>query len=391
MNPDPDGPMDLGSGQDEKPAPPTAQFVLTDQQKDLKSMVRGFLAEHASVAVTRQWMENDKSYDHKVWTAMATGLGLQGLLVPQAYGGAGLSMVELSIVLEEMGRVLYSGPYFSTIGMALNAFLLIGNPAIWERYLPRIAAQALTATVAWRESSLDWTGEQIRTRATHSGTGWTLDGAKTLVVDGHSAQLILVLARTGDDMGLFAVEGNAPGLTRTPLATLDPTRRQAELKFSATPAVFVGGTEAFLSDFLDRAQVALAGEQVGGAARCLEMSVDYALARVQFGRPIGSFQAIKHKCARMLMRLELASTVAKNAAWAMAAEPLSVPRAATVAQLACSEAYFAIASDNIQIHGGIGFTWEHDAHLYYKRALSSGLLFGDGRHQRRLLASRLGI
>jgi alkylation response protein AidB-like acyl-CoA dehydrogenase len=193
---------------------------------------------------------------------------------------------------------------------------------------------------------------------------------------------------------LFTVAGDAEGLTRTPLATMDQTRKQARLEFGGTPAKLLG-TEGegwpVLSRVLDLAAVALAAEQVGGAQKCLEMSVDYAKVRVQFGRPIGSFQAIKHKCADMLLEVESAKSAAYYAGWAAAELNEELPTVASLAKAYCSDAYFHAAAENIQIHGGIGFTWEHDAHLYFKRAKSSQLLLGDPTYHRELLAQRIGI
>ncbi len=214
------------------------------------------------------------------------------------------------------------------------------------------------------------------------------------VIDGHVANLIVVAARTPKGVSLFAVQGDAAGLTRTPLPTMDQTRKQARLEFSGTPAVLIGadgGAEAGLAKTLDLAAVALAAEQVGGAQRVLDASVDYAKTRIQFGRPIGSFQAIKHKCADMLLEVESAKSAAYYAAWAAAEDSDELPVVASLAKSYCSEAYFHSAAENIQIHGGIGFTWEHPAHLYFKRAKSSELFLGDPSYHRELLAQRIGI
>jgi alkylation response protein AidB-like acyl-CoA dehydrogenase len=214
------------------------------------------------------------------------------------------------------------------------------------------------------------------------------------VIDGHTAQLILVAARTGSDVSLFAVDGSAAGLTRTPLSTMDQTRKQARLEFSGVPARLVGAEGQgwpVLVKALDLAAVALAAEQVGGAQKVLEMSVEYAKVRVQFGRPIGSFQAIKHKCADMLLEVESAKSAAYYAGWAAAEDNDELPVVASLAKAYCSDAYFHAAAENIQIHGGIGFTWEHPAHLYFKRAKSSELMLGDPTYHREQLAQRIGI
>src|SRR5208282_5547905 len=219
-------------------------------------------------------------------------------------------------------------------------------------------------------------------------------GENAFVLDGYTADLILVAARTDAGISIFAVDGSAPGLTRTLMETLDLTRKQARLSFTDVPARLIGADgegSAVLARVLDLAAVGLAAEAVGGAQRCLEMSVDYAKLRVQFGRPIGSFQAIKHKCADMLLEIESAKSAAYYAAWAAADGSDELPLVASLAKAFCSEAYFHAAAENIQIHGGIGFTWEHDAHLYFKRAKSSELLFGDPAYHRELLAQRIGI
>src|SRR5207302_423435 len=213
-------------------------------------------------------------------------------------------------------------------------------------------------------------------------------------IDGHNANLIVVAARTGSGVSLFAVEGDASGLTRTPLSTMDQTRKQAKLEFANTPARLIGNEgQAWtgLNKTLDLAAVALAAEQVGGGQKVLDMSVEYAKVRVQFGRPIGSFQAIKHKCADMLLEVESAKSAAYYAGWAAAEDNDELPVVASLAKAYCSDAYFHAAAENIQIHGGIGFTWEHPAHLYFKRAKSSELLLGDPTYHRELLAQRIGI
>jgi alkylation response protein AidB-like acyl-CoA dehydrogenase len=301
--------------------------------------------------------------------------------------------VELTVVFEEMGAALLCAPYFSTVALGANALLSCGDESAKKDLLPGIADGSTKATFALTEDSGSWDAESV-TLAASGGPQWTLDGHKMYVIDGHIADLILVVARTGAGLSLFAVEGAAAGLVRTPLATMDQTRKQARLEFSSTPARLVGkegGAGSVVSRTLDLAAVALAAEQVGGAQRCLDMAVDYAKTRIQFGRPIGSFQAIKHKCADMLLEVESAKSAAYYAGWAAAEDSDELPVVASLAKSYCSEAYFHAASENIQIHGGIGFTWEHDAHLYFKRAKSSELLLGDPSYHRELLAQRIGI
>jgi alkylation response protein AidB-like acyl-CoA dehydrogenase len=321
-------------------------------------------------------------------------MGLQGLIVPEEFGGSGFSYVELIVVLEEMGRALLCAPYFSTVALAANALIHSGDDAAKAAHLPGIASGETIATLAFTEDNGRWDEAGITATATKQGDAWVLDGHKMYVLDGHVANLILVAARTAAGVSLFAVDGDASGLTRTALSTMDQTRKQARLELASTPATLVGTDGAgwsVLERVLDLAAVALAAEQVGGAQKCLEMAVEYAKVRVQFGRPIGSFQAIKHKCADMLLEVESAKSAAYYAGWCAAELNDELPSVASLAKAYCSEAYFHASAENIQIHGGIGFTWEHPAHLYFKRAKSSELLFGDPTYHRELLAQRIGI
>jgi alkylation response protein AidB-like acyl-CoA dehydrogenase len=369
-------------------------FAFSEEQEELRRTVRAFLEQKSPSAEVRRLMETEEGYDPAVWEQMGSQLGLQGLAIPEEYGGSGYSYVELIVVLEEMGRALLAAPYFSTVALGANAILHSGDDAAKKELLPGIASGETIATLAMTEDSGRWDAEGITATATKSGDGYTIDGHKMFVLDGHTANLIIVAAKTGDNVSLFTVAGDADGLTRTALATMDQTRKQARLEFSGTPAKLLG-TEGegwpVLSRVLDLAAVALAAEQVGGAQMCLDMSVDYAKVRVQFGRPIGSFQAIKHKCADMLLEVESAKSAAYYAGWAAAELNDELPTVASLAKAYCSDAYFHAAAENIQIHGGIGFTWEHDAHLYFKRAKSSQLLLGDPTYHRELLAQRIGI
>jgi alkylation response protein AidB-like acyl-CoA dehydrogenase len=325
---------------------------------------------------------------------MADQLGLQAMTIPESMGGAGFGYVELLVVLEEMGAALLCAPYFSTVALATNALLCSKDEVAQKQWLPTIASGETIATLATTEDSGRWELDAVSTSATKADGGWRLNGHKSFVLDGHTAALVLVAARTDAGLSLFAVESGASGLTRTPLATMDQTRKQARLVFEDTPATLVGrdGDAApGLERTLQLACVALAAEQVGGAQRVLDNAVDYAKNRMQFGRPIGSFQAIKHKCADMLLEVESSKSAAYYGAWAAATDDEELPLAASLAKSYCSDAYFHCAGENIQIHGGIGFTWEHHAHLYFKRAKSSELLLGDPAYHRELLAQRLGI
>jgi alkylation response protein AidB-like acyl-CoA dehydrogenase len=372
----------------------TMNFAFSEEQEELRRIVRQFLDSKSPEAEVRRLMETTEGNDPTVWQQMAQELGLQSLIIPEEYGGQGFSYIELVVVLEEMGRALLTAPYFSTVALATNTLLHAGDDAAKKELLPAIASGETVATLAFTEESGRWDEAGITTPATRDGDGWKLNGTKMFVLDGHTADVILVAARTEAGVSLFRVAGDAAGLTRTPLATMDQTRKQAKLELADTPATLLGTDGqgwTVLERVLDLAAVALAAEQVGGAQKCLDMAVEYAKVRVQFGRPIGSFQAIKHKCADMLLEVESAKSAAYYAGWCAAELNDELPQVASLAKAYCSEAYFHAAAENIQIHGGIGFTWEHPAHLYFKRAKSSELLFGDPTYHRELLAQRIGI
>ncbi len=369
-------------------------FAFTDEQDELRKTVRSFLDSKSPETAVREQMDTEAGYDPAVWSQMGEQMGLQGLAIPEEFGGSGYTYVELGIVLEEMGRALLCAPYFSTVVLAANTLLHSGDDAAKKEYLPGIASGETIATLAFTEPSGKWDESGITMTATGSGSEWKLSGTKMFVLDGHTAGLIIVAAKTDKGVSLFAVEGDAAGLTKTPLSTMDQTRKQAKLEFADTPAKLIGAEgEGWntLSTVLDLAAIGLAAEQVGGAQKVLDMAVEYAKVRVQFGRPIGSFQAIKHKCADMLLEVESAKSAAYYGMWCAAEMNDELPSVASLAKAYCSEAYFHATAENIQIHGGIGFTWEHPAHLYFKRAKSSELLFGDPTYHRELLAQRIGI
>jgi alkylation response protein AidB-like acyl-CoA dehydrogenase len=369
-------------------------FAFSDEQEELRRSVRRFFEDKSPEPEVRRLMDESEGYDPAVWTQMAQQLGLQGLAIPEEYGGSGFTYIELVVVLEEMGRALLCAPYFSTVALAANALLCSGDDAARKRYLPAIASGESIATLALTEDSGKWDEGSVAMAATRSGDGYLLSGTKNFVIDGHLADLILVVARTDAGVSLFAVAGDADGLTREALPTMDQTRKQAKLDFASTPARLIGVDGQgwpIIAKTLDLAAVAIAAEQVGGAQKVLEMSVDYAKMRVQFGRPIGSFQAVKHKCADMLLEVESAKSAAYYAGWAAAEDNDELPAVASLAKAYCSEAYFHAATENIQIHGGIGFTWEHPAHLYFKRAKTMELYLGDPTYHRELIAQRIGI
>ncbi|MFF3335272.1 acyl-CoA dehydrogenase family protein [Streptomyces sp. NPDC002888] len=370
-------------------------LTFSEEQDELRKVVRSFLAKHSGETDVRRLAADPRGHDPVVWHRMAGELGLQALAVPEEYGGSGFGYVDLGIVFEEAGRALLCGPYLATVALAAEALLRCDDEQARRDLLPGIASGETVATLALTEDSGRWDAPGIRLAAHEQGGGWRLTGAKTYVPDGHLADLLLVAARTPSGISLLAVDADAPGLVRTPLPTLDQTRKQARVEFTDTPARLLG-TEGTAWPALERtlatASVLLAAEQAGGAAAALDAAVDYARIRVQYGRPIGSFQGIKHKCADMLVEIESARSAAYAGLWALdAGDDTEIAVAAALAQAFCSEAFTKVACDAIQVHGGIGFTWEHPAHLYFKRAKSSEVLLGTPSYHRELLATRLGI
>jgi alkylation response protein AidB-like acyl-CoA dehydrogenase len=369
-------------------------FGFSDEQEELRKMVKRFLEEKSPESEVRRLMATPEGYDTAVWDQMAKELALQGLGIPEEYGGQGFGPVELYVVFEEMGAALFCSPYFSTVALAANAVLFVGSDGDKAKYLPGIASGDTIATVALTDDAGLWDLTTTSTTATAKGDGYVVNGVRSYVTDGMTANVLFVPAMTDQGLSLFAVEGTAPGVAREALSTMDQTRKQSRVVFTDAPATLVGangGALEGLQTTLQVAAAALAAEQVGGAQRVLTNSVEYAKNRVQFGRPIGSFQAIKHKCADMLLDVESAKSAAYYAAWAAQEQNEELAIAASLAKSFCSEAYFHCAAENIQIHGGIGFTWEHHAHLYFKRAKSSELFLGDPAYHRELLAQRLGI
>jgi alkylation response protein AidB-like acyl-CoA dehydrogenase len=374
-------------------------FAFTPEQEDLRETARAFLAEHSSASEVRHAMESEHGFDPGVWKKLAAELGWTSAIVPEAYGGSGLGPVELTALMEVMGEHLLCAPFFSTVCLAANALLVGGSEAQKQAQLPAIAAGHTRATLAWSEPGSGFDPTDFACEAAVDGAGFRLRGRKRFVVDGASAELLVVAARAPGSAGdagvdLFLVPADAAGLTRRALPTMDQTRRQAEIaladvRVGADARLAGGDGAATLRRVLDLAAVALAAEQVGGAQRCLDISVAYAKERCQFGRPIGSFQAIKHKCANMLVRVESARSAAYYAACVAAAGAAELPRAGSLAKAYCSDAYFACAGETIQIHGGVGFTWEYDPHLHFKRAQGSEILLGDPAWHRERIAREL--
>lgn len=378
-------------------------FGFSEEQDMLRQSARDFLAENCPIALVRQLMEDERGYKPELWKAMAD-LGWLGLAFPEAYGGQGLGFVDLTVILEEMGAALLPSPFFSSVLLAGQTILLGGSEAQKHAYLPKIADGSLLATLALTETSARFDAQGVAdVKAVSTGDGFSISGTKLFVPDAHVADVLVVAARTkasGDKsygISLFLVDRTSPGVSTTVLKTMDQTRKQCEVVFDN---VVVGRDRLVgmldmgwpvLQKVLNIATAALCAEMVGGAQRVLDISVAYAKERVQFGRPIGSFQAIKHKCAEMMLQVESAKSAAYYAAWAVDEDGAETPLAVSMAKAYCSDAYRYTAGEGIQVHGGIGFTWEHDMHLYFKRAKYSEFTFGDATHHRELVAQEIQL
>lgn len=372
-------------------------FAFDEEQEALRAMARAFLADHSSSEQVRAAMQSELGYDAEVWKRIGTELGWPALLVPEAYGGLGLSWIELVALLETTGEALLCAPLFSTLCLGGSALLVAGSEAQKQEHLPALAEGQLRATLAFSEPSARWDAAGIETLALASGGDFLLRGAKRYVPDGHCADLFVVAARAEGSAGeqgvsLFLLPAGAEGLTPTPLATVDQTRRQAHLELVdvRVPAAACLGEPGAgwpaLRKVLDLAAVGIAAEQVGGAQRCLDLAVAYAKERVQFGRPIGSFQAVKHKCADMMLATECARSAAYYAGCVAAEDGEALAVAASLAKATASDAYVRCAAEAIQIFGGVGFTWEYDPHLHFKRARSTATFLGDGDWHRERIA-----
>lgn len=366
------------------------KFSFSAEQDEFRTNLRRFLAERSPTKEARRLMETEAGWDRDNWRKLNVELGLTAVRIPEAYGGHGFGFSELGIVLEEMGRALLCAPYFATTVLAAGAILNAGTEAEKQALLPGIAAGDTVATLAGAEDSGRWDAAGTTLTATLAAGTYRLDGHKSFVLDGHSADLIVVLARapgsTGDaGLSLFTVAGNAAGLTRRLLKSMDPTRKLARLEFNAVEAKLLGEAGAAAAPFnktMTEATICLAAEMVGGAERLREDALAYAMMRVQFGRAIASFQSMKHKSADMLLEVELAKSAAYYAAAALDDGDSDIVAIASLAKASASDTYLQTAIHAIQIHGGIGFTWDNDTHLWFKRAKSSEVLFGDANHHR---------
>ncbi|ORV49058.1 hypothetical protein AWC05_02475 [Mycobacterium florentinum] len=342
------------------------------EQEQLRSTLRRFLDKESSPL--RVFEHIEAGFDRKIWATLTEQIGLTAILIPQHYGGMGGTPTDLAVVFEEAGAALLCAPYFSTIVQGTNALLLSGDDAACADYLPGIAGGRTVVTLACDPAAGD--PLQAAAIATQRAGAWRVSGARLVAFDAMEADLLLVIAAHDGAPSLFAIEASALGLHRQALHTLDLTRRQGKIELRDVPARLVGepGTgRALLSRLIDLAACAQAAEQVGGAARCLADAVAYSKQRFQFGRPIASFQAVKHICADLLIDLEFGRSAAEYAAWAAQEEPGQLPQAAAMARIWCSRMFVRVAEETLQLYGGLGVTWEHHAHLYLRRAKAAAL------------------
>jgi alkylation response protein AidB-like acyl-CoA dehydrogenase len=373
-------------------------FAFSEEQEAFRQELRRCFEQHAPTPAVLSAMESEAGFERALWKRLAGELGLAGLQIPEAYGGQGFGLLELGIAAEESGRTLFPSPLFSTLCLAANAILNGGSESQKRALLPGIASGDTLATLALLEPGGEWDADGVAMVATQEGDGARLSGVKRFVNDGASADLIVVAARRAgtrgrDGIGLFVVRAGARGLGVEPVEALDATRKLAHLRFEnvlAAPLGHPGDDGAALARTLDQARVLLACENAGGAQRCLDSAVAWAKQRVQFARPIGSFQAIQHKCAEVLLEVESAKSAAHFACWA-AEQDEGLPLAAATAKSFCDEAFLRAAAENLHIHGGVGFSWESDAHLYLKRAKANETLLGAPRFQRERIAQELGF
>lgn len=385
------------------------EFAFTEEQKMIRDTAESFLAEVSTSEAVRKIMATDEGYDPALWESVCSDLYWQAIHIPEEFGGMGLGYVELVAMLEQMGRFLFCSPFYSTVCLAVNALLVAGTQEQKEKYLPRIC-EGMTATLAYTSGEAgktggNWGAETVNTTFKKEGDCYLLNGVLRYVPDGNTADLLIIAARKegtkgNEGISLFTVPAEHTGINIELLPTMDQTRKQAEITLQdvALPSAALMGEEGKgwqpLQKIIDLATIALAAEQMGGAQQILDLTVEYTKERVQFNRPIASFQAIKHKAADMMTRVEVARSAVYYAA-CVAQEALfennsdyasELPEAASVAKSYCSDAYFANTADGLQMHGGVGFTWEYDVHLYFKRAKASEHFLGNGAYHRERIA-----
>ena len=364
----------------------SAQFVFTEEQQQFREYLRRFLSANSSTAAVRKFMASEAGFDADVWRRLHSELALPSLSIPPEFGGSGFGMIEVGIAMEEMGRALLPSPFFASSVVAAKTIEFAATEEQKAEFLPKMATGEMIATLAYMESA-DHAGE-LTCRADNS----KLTGTKRYVLEGLAADLLLVVVPEPAGRAIYAVNTQQPGVKRRKLATIDETRRLAEVSFDNADGVRLGSgtnTEAALTKVFDIAYIALANECVGGAARLFEDTLDYTKLRRQFGRTIASFQAIKHRMAEFLLSVELAKSAAYYAAEAYDHEASNLTMLASLAKSAASDAYVRAATESIQLHGGIGFTWENNTHLWFKRAKGSEVLFGDPSYHRTRMVSEL--
>ena len=386
------------------------EFAFTDEQKMIQDTTIAFLSEVSTSEAVRAAMATEQGYDESLWKSVCTDLYWQAIHIPEAYGGMGLGYVELMAMMEQMGRFLFCSPFYATVCLATNALLVAGTEEQKRKYLPGIC-EGMTATLAHSGAEAgiaggQWGADAVSASYRKEGERVVLNGTLRYVADGHTADLLIIAARkegtTGNDgIALFTVPADHQGIQRYWLPTMDQTRKLAHITLAdvEVPAAAImnhrGNAWSDLEKILDLAAIALAAEQVGGAQQILDMTVAYTKERVQFNRPVASFQAIKHKAADMMTRVEVARSAVYYAG-CVSQEALFNPEdpfanelaeAASIAKSYCSDAYFKNAAEGLQMHGGVGFTWEYDVHLYFKRAKASEHMLGNGAWHRERLAS----
>ncbi len=368
-------------------------FGFSEEQEMLRDAAKRFLADNCSTKFVRQMMADATAHDPAFWQKLVQQ-GWPGLLIPEQYGGAHGTFLDMTVIVEELGKALAPGPFFAAALMGVPALLEGGSDALKKEFLPKIAEGKFIPTVAIAEASGRFDAGGIELKAAKKGSGYTLNGEKFFVPDAHVADAIIVAARTGgageNGITLLCVPSNAPGLSITQLKTVDMTRRMCHLKLDNVAADTVIGTPdngwAVLRRVLDVATSALSTEMVGTAQKSLDIAVDYAKTRVQFGKPIGSFQAVKHKCVDMMVAVENARSLAYYAAWTVDERVPEAQSAVPMAKAYASDMAKNVTSESIQVHGGIGFTWEHDCHLYHRRALAGEANLGNAPIHRETVA-----
>ena len=378
------------------------QFIFSEEQKLLKDSASSFLKEYSNSKKIREAMESELGFDMEVWKKVANEMGWLGILIPEKYGGLELTWVELIALQEEMGRHLFCSPFHASVCLGATSILEAGNQDQKSKYLPKIVDGELLITLACLEKEGHWGPEGIKTVYRKEGQDFFINGVKRYVPYGHCSDIVIVAARKEgtqgkDGVSLFLIENKDPNIKQEKLITMDLTRPQAEITLNnlyLNNACLLGPEGSgwkILSKIRTLGALALAAEQVGGAQKCLDMTCDYVLEREQFGRKIGSFQAIKHRLADMMVLVESSRSAAYYAGCIAAVDGQELEEVVSIAKSYCSESYFKCASDSIQLHGGVGFTWEFDVHLYFKRAKSSEIYFGSPQIHKEKIADFLGI